>query len=57
MGQRKLKLNEVSVETFVVTEAEEQEGTVEANMLRTVVGGTCRGQTIACTACPPSDCA
>lgn len=56
MRKTKLTLEEVQIESFETSGTIEGEGTVEANLLITAVGGTCRGQTGLCTACPPVDC-
>lgn len=55
MTRNKLKLEEVEIESFEITDSAETQGTVEANML-TKVDGTCRGQTGLCSACPPIAC-
>jgi hypothetical protein len=56
MVKKKLKLDEVQIESFETATAEGEQGTVAANEMITVVGGTCRGQTGLCTACPPVNC-
>jgi len=57
MSNAKLKLDDVEVESFDTGNGEDGAGTVKANeLLRTVVGGTCPGQTGLCTGCPPVQC-
>jgi hypothetical protein len=56
MRTRKIKLEEVQIESFETGASEGAPGTVQANELITVVDGTCRGQTGLCTACPPVHC-
>ncbi|MBB4637629.1 hypothetical protein [Longimicrobium terrae] len=56
MSKRKLKLEDVEIESFATARAVEGKGTVEANEMETVGEGTCMGQTGACTACPPLHC-
>jgi hypothetical protein len=56
MAKKKLKLDEVQIESFETAAAEGEQGTVAANEMITAVDGTCRGQTGLCTACPPVQC-
>lgn len=57
MARRKLKLDEVKIESFETAAADEALGTVKAHEMReTPVEGTCWGQTGLCTACPPVHC-
>lgn len=56
MNKAKLKLDEVEVESFEVVGIYGADGTVNANELRTDVGGTCKGQTGLCTGCTPQQC-
>ena len=56
MRKAKLTLEKIEIESFEIVETEEERGTVEANMMATAVGGTCRGQTVLCTACTPYVC-
>jgi hypothetical protein len=56
MSEKKLKLEKLEVETFETAKGDPEQGTVEANALRTAVGGTCQGQTGLCTGCPPIQC-
>jgi hypothetical protein len=53
---KKLKLDEIEVETFETADAEAARGTVEGNGLDTADVGTCPGQTAHCTACRPLQC-
>lgn len=57
MPERKLKLEDVQIESFETAAADGKLGTVEANEAReTPREGTCWGQTGLCTACPPVHC-
>ena len=56
MSKRKLKVDDVEVESFETAAAEDKTGTVKANELETADFGTCWGQTAQCTACPPRHC-
>lgn len=57
MAKRKLKLDEVKIESFETAAVGESIGTVRANEARETPGeGTCWGQTGLCTACPPIHC-
>lgn len=49
---RKLKLEQIEVVSFATAEAEEEQGTVEGQMVRTLPG-----QTYVCTACGMYQCA
>jgi hypothetical protein len=55
MAGSKLKLEEVEVESFDVGQVADGGGTVKANE-GISIGGTCQGQTAACTACRPLQC-